>query len=269
MIIKNAIVSRLLLSGLAMLLLASLLFIHCDKDPTAPEETSPIVGSWLRGYNAVNTDYESLTFYPNGYVMYWISPDWNEEEDTCGGVEIGIYTYDPENQYITINVLLDCNGNNGLADNGESYFDGSGDGEMFLRNDTLIIHDDDSNLNSYRIKNNYDTNRLVGSWGICRYNDSIPEYSNMTFTPYDCKLWLVNDPENPESSTGVEIYWYSINQQNSVISFHNRFFDENDSNGFAGNGPYGGTWNFDFAINHDTLAFYIDGQEIWSGPKVR
>ena len=270
MISKNIIIPKLLFFILVIMLISSSLFVHCNKNSTAPEETSPIVGGWQRSSYGVYEDFDCLVFYANGYVLYWISANLNEPQDTCGGIEIGTYVYDAENQSITVDILLDQNGVNGLADNGENYFDGSGDLELYLSNDLLIIHNNMSNQSSSRTKIESNTNPLVGSWGICRYNNSSPEYSSMTFCANSIYIaWLSNDPANPKITTGVEAGAYSINQQTGALYIQNCLIDESDSDGFWGHGAYANWSHIAYAFNNDTLKINVDGEDIWSGPKVR
>jgi hypothetical protein len=110
------------------------------EDRVRDGSSSSIVGSWGTGHytdhECVESEYMSLTFYPNGYYIHW-EPGY-QPDDNGGGVEYGTYTYDPGSQQLIATPILDENGCIGLAKDGEQTIS-----QVEVSGDTLTIDDSD------------------------------------------------------------------------------------------------------------------------------
>jgi hypothetical protein len=267
MFLGSAMLSKTKTLLLVMALLALALSLSC-KDSTDPAEPETIIGSWGTGYSPdpeYPEDYASLTFYPNGYLILWISDNESSASDSGGGVEIGTYNYDTDTQIATVNIMVDENGDWGLAENGVCDF------EFSVENNTLYAYEpnDEEPIEVARVESN--TNPLVGGWGIARYTDTFPEYVSMTFYANGLFiLWLSDDPEDDGASAGAEVGTYSFNSQTGALTLNTCFLDENGTDGFFENGEPG-DWGSGITctIDNDNVTFYINGEEEWSGPRVQ
>lgn len=99
-------------------------FTITNAKPAASSGSYSVVGSWGQGYwaqgteNTGESEYVSLTFYPNGYYIHYETGQTGEPCDNGGGVEYGTYVFDPSTGTLTITALVDENGCVGLSENG-------------------------------------------------------------------------------------------------------------------------------------------------------
>ncbi|MFC1857034.1 DUF1566 domain-containing protein [Thermodesulfobacteriota bacterium] len=187
-------------------------------------QTGSIVGSWGPGY--IDGEYLSLTFYPNShYIVYH------------NGIEYGSYTHDNSTGQLNVDIMVDNNGQYGLADSGTPYQD-----EMFVNGDTLNIYQDGV-LDASFERAKSDSSPIVGGWGP-GYIDGGP--LSLTFYPNGCYIVYHN---------GVEYGTYTHDNSTGQINL-NVIQDSNDQNGLANSGaPY----QDEMIVSGDTLNIYQGG----------
>ncbi len=263
MYLRGIMVSKTQLLFLLALTLSLFIFNGCE-DSTDPEEIESVVGSWGTGYFADSDTYSSVTFYPNNYFIFWMSDEAGSPSDSGGGVEIGTYNYDAENQSMTANCLIDENGEHGLASNGIT-----GSIELFVQNDTLYAYEDGQmNVQTTRVFSS--TNPLVGGWGLGRYTEGSRQYISLTFYENGIYIiWAADNPYQPQEHDGAEVGYYSYNQQTNELTLNGCILDENADGGIYVNGEEGDYGSgITMTVENDTLTIFIDGEIDWTGPRV-
>lgn len=99
-------------------------FSVTSTSPSTSSGSYSIVGSWGTGYwptgteNKGESEYVSLTFYPNGYYIHYETGQAGEPCDNGGGVEYGTYSIDLSTNTLYVTALVDENGCVGLSENG-------------------------------------------------------------------------------------------------------------------------------------------------------
>ena len=184
---------------------------------------SSIVGGWTPVPS--EGDYTIATFYANGtYIVY------------DGGVEYGTYTHDSTTGVISVTVLRDENGENGMADAGTPY-----QNIVILNGDTFTAYDGDVAEDTMeRVKS--DSSPIVGSWTPV---PSEGDYVMVTF--FANGTYIVYDD-------GVEYGTYSHDNTTGQINV-NVIRDDNGDYGMADSGtPY----QDKAFVNGDMLTIYLN-----------
>ena len=208
-----------------------------------------IVGSWgpgyANGYQSGESDYLSLTIYPNGHYIHWQSDKKDEPDDNGGGVEYGTYTYDPVTQFGTINPIVDENGCIGPSDYGQPT---SGYNTVVI-GDTLYIGG-----NAFqRVQSS--ASLLVGGWGpgyMNSYQSGDSDYASLTFYPNGYYIHWQSDKrdEAGDMGGGVEYGTYTYTPTTGYATVH-PIVDENGSIGLS---DYGSESAGYITVDENTLS---------------
>ena len=184
---------------------------------------SSIVGGWTPVPS--EGDYVVATFYDNGnYIVY---------DD---GVEYGTYSYDSTTGVINVNVVVDQNGENGMASSGTPY-----QNKAIVNGDTFTVYEGDVAEDTLaRVKS--DSAPIVGCWSLVPPEDPflLAFFPNGTYIVY---------------GHGVEYGTYSHDNTTGEITI-NVIRDENGEYGMADSGvPYPDK----VFVSGDTLSVYLNG----------
>ena len=234
------------------------------SEAESPFNTPPtaIVGSWGSGHytDPNDSEYMSLTFYPNGYYIHYESDDPSSEDDNGGGVEYGKYDYNSQTgKLVVTSLIVNENGDHGLSD-----FVPGGDCEatVTIDGDTMTYletcEDGWTETYSYeRVKD--DSSLIVGSWGPGHNDDpSISDYMSLTFYSNGYYIhWESDKPNEPcDYGGGVEYGTYTYDPITEQLTV-NPILDEN---GCIGPSEDGQTSQWQAEVSADILTIYEDSE---------
>ena len=232
--------------GVKSLFTLAILFMGClaiiasgggggGSDDENPASSTEIVGAWGNNLNQT-LDLGALVFYSDGrYIQFSIS----KSRDNYG-VEYGTYNHDNDTGALNLTVIVDENGEDGLADNGIPY-----DDTVFVDADTLTLTGAGDYIQMSRVSS--PCFEIVGAWGEEElFSD---HYGCLVF--YSSGDYFIYDNNGPEYGT------YTHDNENGVLSI-TVVSDQNGEYGLADNGTP--DVPFPMFANGDELEFYKNGE---------
>ncbi|OEU81265.1 MAG: hypothetical protein BA865_05990 [Desulfobacterales bacterium S5133MH4] len=180
-----------------------------------------IVGSWGRGhYSYDDVEYESITFYPNGYYIYC---DSNSRD-----AEYGTWDYNKVTKTAVFTPIY--NGTNeGPSEDGRPATH-----KAEVVNHELTVYGDNAVTVFDVYKRVMSNNYIVGGWGP-GYHDGT--YTTLTFYPNGHYIhWQTDEIDEPnDNGGGIEYGSYTYNDVNDTL-IARPVIDENGCAGLSDNG---------------------------------
>lgn len=220
--------------------------------------TSSLIGSWVAG-DGVDSQVV-LTFIDSSHYVIMNDED-DEDEDGQDGVEYGTYIWDSSTGVISVETIVDTNGQWGLShpcNDGETILsiENAGNGLLFQDSDESC---GENNVDPQFTRVSSNSNKMVGSW-FYQSDEELPTYSLFNLTILDDSHYMLAEFASSDSddwveggNNGLERGTYTIGNDDRVS-----FEITTDTNG---------DWGFSDANAEETLTLDTELDElVFSSP---